>query len=281
MAQIIDGKMVAAQLLDEVKEEALSFKEKNGRTPGLAVVQVGANPASDIYVRNKEKRCQEAGMNSVVYKLPEETTMDELLETIDKLNNDDLIDGILVQLPLPGHLDEKAVIAAISPSKDVDGFHIANAGKLLVGEKGLVSCTPKGIITLLKSTGQKLEGKHAVVIGRSNIVGKPVAVLLLNENCTVTICHSRTQNLAEITRQADILVCAIGKAGFVTGDMVKEGAIVIDVGINRIDGKVVGDVAFDEAEKKAAYITPVPGGVGPMTIAELLRNTIIAAKNHV
>ena len=220
-------------------------------------------------------------MNSVVYKLPEETTMDELLETIDKLNNDDLIDGILVQLPLPGHLDEKAVIAAISPSKDVDGFHIANAGKLLVGEKGLVSCTPKGIITLLKSTGQKLEGKHAVVIGRSNIVGKPVAVLLLNENCTVTICHSRTQNLAEITRQADILVCAIGKAGFVTGDMVKEGAIVIDVGINRIDGKVVGDVAFDEAEKKAAYITPVPGGVGPMTIAELLRNTIIAAKNHV
>lgn len=281
MAQIIDGKMVAAQLLDEVKEDALSFKEKNGRTPGLAVVQVGANPASDIYVRNKEKRCQESGMNSVVYKLPEETTMDELLDTIDKLNSDDLIDGILVQLPLPGQLDEKAVIAAISPSKDVDGFHIANAGKLLVGEKGLVSCTPKGIITLLKSTGQKLEGKHAVVIGRSNIVGKPVAVLLLNENCTVTICHSRTQNLAEITRQADILVCAIGKAGFVTGDMVKEGAIVIDVGINRIDGKVVGDVVFDEAEKKAAYITPVPGGVGPMTIAELLRNTIIAAKSHV
>lgn len=281
MGHLIDGKMVAARLLDEVKEDALAFKESHGRTPGLAVVQVGADPASDIYVRNKEKRCQEAGINSIIYKLPEETTMDELLKSIDKLNNDELIDGILVQLPLPKHLDEKAVIAAISPSKDVDGFHIANAGKLLVGEKGLVSCTPKGIITLLKSTGQKLEGKHAVVIGRSNIVGKPVAVLLLNENCTVTMCHSRTQNLAEITRQADILVCAIGKAGFVTGNMVKEGAIVIDVGINRIDGKVVGDVVFDEAEKKAAYITPVPGGVGPMTIAELLRNTILAAKSHV
>ena len=281
MAQIIDGKMISAKLVEEVMADTVEFKEKHGRAPGLAVIQVGANPASEIYVRNKEKRCIDAGMYSVVYKLPEETTMEELLANIDKLNNDDKVDGILVQLPLPAHLDEKAVIAAISPEKDVDGFHIANAGKLLVGEKGLVSCTPKGIITLLKSTGEKLAGKHAVVIGRSNIVGKPVAVLLLNENCTVTVCHSRTQNLSEITRQADILVCAIGRANFVTGDMIKDGAIVIDVGINRVDGKVVGDVKFDEAEKKASYITPVPGGVGPMTIAELLRNTIIAAKNHV
>jgi len=245
---------------------------------GLAVILVGEDPASQVYVRNKGKACEELGILSETIRLPENTTQKELENLIDKLNQDDRMDGILVQLPLPRHLDEAAVLRKIIPEKDVDGFHIENAGKLFTGQTGVTACTPKGIMHMLKKGNVPLSGKEAVVIGRSNIVGKPIAMLLLNENCTVTICHSRTQDLAAHTKNADILVAAVGKAKFVTADMVKPGAAVIDVGINRVDGKVVGDVDYAEVEKIAGYITPVPGGVGKMTIGMLTENTIESAE---
>lgn len=278
-AKIINGKEIASTVRKNIKEQVDRLKE-TGLTPGLAVILVGTDPASQVYVGSKEKACIEVGFHSEVYRLPEETTQEELLALIQKLNTDEKIHGILVQLPLPKHLDEKVVINAISPRKDVDGFHPLNAGALFVGEKGLVPCTPKGCIHLIKETGFDLKGKKAVVVGRSNIVGKPVAMLLLNENATVTICHSRTQNLKEELLQADVVVAAVGKPNFITGDMIKEGSVVIDVGINRLEnGKLVGDVDFDSAKEKAGWITPVPGGVGPMTIAMLLQNTLEAAQN--
>ena len=276
-AQIIDGKKISAEIRENLKEKIAALK-KSGKTPGLAVVLVGEDPASQVYVRNKERSCGEVGIYSRVYRLPETTSQEELLQLVDELNHDTAIHGILVQLPLPGQIDEMAVLRAIDPKKDVDGFHVQSAGALMVGEQGFVACTPKGIITLIKSTGVPIAGKRAVVIGRSNIVGKPVALLLLNENATVTICHSKTADLPAVTREADILVVAIGRPGFVTGDMVKPGAVVIDVGTSRVDGKLKGDVAFDEAAQVAGYITPVPGGVGPMTIAMLLENTVEACE---
>jgi methylenetetrahydrofolate dehydrogenase (NADP+)/methenyltetrahydrofolate cyclohydrolase len=248
-----------------------------GVIPGLAVVLVGEDPASQIYVRNKGIACETVGMHSKTIRLPQSASQDEVIAAVDELNADDSIHGILVQLPLPGHLDEAAVLARILPQKDVDGFHISNAGKLFSGQAGVVPCTPKGIIHMLKQGGVDLAGKDAVVIGRSNIVGKPAAMLLLNENCTVTICHSRTQNLKEHCRRADILVAAIGKPRFVTADMVKPGAAVVDVGINRVDGKVVGDVDYEAVSEVAGYITPVPGGVGKLTISMLIENTLEAA----
>lgn len=279
MAKIIDGKAISLKIREEIKKEASELKEKYGRTPSLAVIIVGEDPASQVYVRNKERACIDAGFGSSVYRLPEATTEDELLSLVDKLNNDDTVDGILCQLPLPKHLDEEKVILAISPSKDVDAFHPVNTGKIMIGNHSFLPCTPAGVMELIASTGTSIEGKECVVIGRSNIVGKPQAMLLLQKNGTVTICHSRTKDLAEKTRRADILVVAIGKADFVTGDMIKEGAVVIDVGMNRrSDGKLTGDVDFESAEKKASYITPVPGGVGPMTITMLLKNTITAFK---
>lgn len=275
--QIIDGKQIAQQVREGLKERVIALSEQ-GKTPGLAVVLVGEDPASQTYVRNKEKGCADVGIYSEVLRLPEQTDEAELLVLIERLNRDPQIDGILVQLPLPAHIDELAVLRAISPKKDVDGFHVQSAGALLVGEDGFVACTPKGIITLIKSTGVDIAGKHAVVVGRSNIVGKPVSLLLLRENATVTVCHSKTADLKRMTLDADILVCAIGKPEMITGDMIKEGAIVIDVGTSRVDGKLKGDVKFDEAQGVAAYITPVPGGVGPMTIAMLLENTVEACE---
>jgi methylenetetrahydrofolate dehydrogenase (NADP+)/methenyltetrahydrofolate cyclohydrolase len=275
--QIIDGKQIAQQVREGLKERVIALSEQ-GKTPGLAVVLVGEDPASQTYVRNKEKGCADVGIYSEVLRLPEQTDEAELLALIERLNRDPQIDGILVQLPLPAHIDELAVLRAISPKKDVDGFHVQSAGALLVGEDGFVACTPKGIITLIKSTGLDIAGKHAVVVGRSNIVGKPVSLLLLRENATVTVCHSKTADLKRMTLDADILVCAIGKPEMITGDMIKEGAIVIDVGTSRVDGKLKGDVKFDEAQGVAAYITPVPGGVGPMTIAMLLENTVEACE---
>ena len=241
---------------------------------------VGDDPASAIYVRNKERASQKLDMNGTVLRMPGETTQEELLTVVRKLNADDSIHGILVQLPLPAHIDEHAILREIDPDKDVDGFHAMNAGRLLNGEKGFVACTPKGVMRLLETTGVDLNGKNAVVVGRSNIVGKPMALLLLQKNCTVTIAHSRTRNLADVTRAADILVVAVGRAGMITGDMIKPGAVVMDVGINRVDGKVVGDVDFESAKEVASYITPVPGGVGAMTIAMLMENTVEAAENH-
>ena len=280
MAQIIDGKKIAQQLRENVKQEVAALREK-GVVVGLAVIIVGEDPASKIYVRNKERACNEAGIRSDVIRMPENTTQEELLREIERLNADTGIHGILVQLPLPKHIDEAAVVAAVLPEKDVDGFHLHNAGALLQGKEGVIPGTPWGCLELIRSTGVDLTGKNAVVLGRSNIVGKPMAMLLLQENCTVTVCHSRTQNLADIARQADVLVSAIGKANFVTADMVKPGAIVIDVGINRLpDGHVVGDVDYAAVEPVAGYITPVPGGVGPMTIAMLLKNTLKQAKKH-
>lgn len=277
-AKLIDGKAVSALLREQMKKEVATLAE-DGITPGLAVVIVGDNPASKVYVRNKKKACEELGIYSEEYALPAETTQDELLALIRKLNAKPDIDGILVQLPLPKQLDEKAVIEAISPDKDVDAFSAVNVGKIMIGDYKLLPCTPAGIMELIHASGVEVKGKECVVIGRSNIVGKPMAMLLLHKNGTVTICHSRTQNLAEITREADILVAAVGRANFVTGDMVKEGAVVIDVGMNRLEnGKLCGDVNFAEASEKAGYITPVPGGVGPMTIATLMRNTVTAAK---
>lgn len=280
MAQIINGKAVSLAERESIKRETEELLNKYGRRPGLAVVIVGEDPASKVYVANKEKGCQEVGFYSELYRLPENTEMSELLQLVDKLNKDDKINGILCQLPLPKHLNEEEVILAIDPGKDVDAFHPVNTGKIMIGNHSFLPCTPAGVMKLIESTGVDICGKECVVIGRSNIVGKPQAMLLLQANGTVTICHSRTKNLAEVTRRADILVVAIGKADFVTGDMVKEGAVVIDVGMNRRqDGKLTGDVDFESCEKVASYITPVPGGVGPMTITMLLRNTLTAFKN--
>lgn len=277
MAVIMDGKVLAAEQMEKLKGRVDALKAA-GRTAGLAVILVGDDPASQVYVRNKGKACEELGILSETLRLPAETTQEELEAEIDRLNKDSRMDGILVQLPLPKHLDEARALAKILPEKDVDGFHIENAGKLFTGQPGVVACTPKGILHMLKACGVPMAGKEAVVIGRSNIVGKPVAMLLLNENCTVTICHSRTADLKAHTRRADILVAAVGKPRFVTADMVKPGAAVVDVGINRVDGKVVGDVDFDSVQNVAGYISPVPGGVGKMTICMLMENTIEAAE---
>jgi len=278
MAKIISGKEVSAQVKESVRVETAQLKEKGIET-GLAVVIVGDDPASHVYVNNKKKACEAVGFNSYEYALPAETSQEELLDLVDVLNHDDKVNGILVQLPLPKHIDESSIINAISPNKDVDAFHPINVGKIMVGDYAFLPCTPAGVMELIKSTGVDISGKHCVVIGRSNIVGKPMAMLLLHSNATVTICHSKTTNLKELCANADILVASVGKANFVTADMVKPNAIVIDVGINRLDnGKLCGDVNFDEVSKVAEYITPVPGGVGPMTIAMLMQNTLTACK---
>lgn len=278
-ARIIDGKSIAKELRESLAPRVAALKEQ-GITPGLTVIVVGDDPASAIYVRNKERACVKLGMNSQVLRFPAETTQEEILNTVRLLNRDDSVHGILVQLPLPRHIDEQAVLRAIDPDKDVDGFHAMNAGRLMNGEPGFVACTPKGVMRLLEVSGVELDGKNAVVVGRSNIVGKPMALLLLQKNCTVTIAHSHTKDLAAVTRSADILVVAVGRAGFITGDMIKPGAAVMDVGINRVDGKVVGDVDFESAKEVASCITPVPGGVGAMTIAMLMENTVEAAENY-
>lgn len=278
MAKIIDGKAVSQFVKDEVKKEVSALGEK-GVSVGLAVIIVGNDPASRTYVNNKKKACEATGIISEEYALPEDTTMDELLALIKELNAKKSINGILCQLPLPKHLDEKAVIENIDPIKDVDAFHAVNTGHIMIGDYSFLPCTPAGIMEMLKYYNIEIEGKECVVIGRSNIVGKPMAMLLLQKNGTVTICHSRTKNLKEVTSRADILVAAVGIPYFVTADMVKDGAVVIDVGMDRNkDGKLCGDVDFAEVEKKASYITPVPGGVGPMTIATLMKNTVTAAK---
>lgn len=278
MAKIIDGKAVSQFVKDEVKKEVSAIGEK-GVSVGLAVIIVGNDPASRTYVNNKKKACEATGIISEEYALPEDTTMDELLALIKELNAKKSINGILCQLPLPKHLDEKAVIENIDPIKDVDAFHAVNTGHIMIGDYSFLPCTPAGIMEMLKYYNIEIEGKECVVIGRSNIVGKPMAMLLLQKNGTVTICHSRTKNLKEVTSRADILVAAVGVPYFVTADMVKDGAVVIDVGMDRNkEGKLCGDVDFAEVEKKASYITPVPGGVGPMTIATLMKNTVTAAK---
>lgn len=279
MAKILSGKTVSARIKENLKKEIEELKAQ-GILPGLAVIIVGEDPASKVYVGRKEAMCGELGMHSEKFALPEETTQGELLELVEKLNNDDKVHGILVQLPLPKHLDEKAVINTIRPEKDVDAFHPVNVGKIMIGDYDFVPCTPAGIMELIAESDVEVEGKTCVVIGRSNIVGKPMSMLLLHKNGTVTTCHSRTKNIAEITKTADILVAAVGRANFVTADMVKPGAVVIDVGMNRLsDGRLVGDVDFENVEKIAGAITPVPGGVGPMTIAMLMKNTFTAAKN--
>lgn len=278
MAAVIDGKAISAKVKSEVRQETEALKAK-GISIGLAVVIVGDNPASRVYVNNKKKACAEVGFESFEYALPEETTQEELLALVDKLNKDDTVNGILVQLPLPKQIDEKAVINAILPEKDVDAFHPVNVGKIMIGDFAFLPCTPAGVMELIASTGVDISGKECVVIGRSNIVGKPMAMLLLHKNGTVTICHSKTKNLAEVCSRADILVAAVGRANFVTPDMVKEGAVVIDVGMNRLEnGKLCGDVDYAACFEKAGYITPVPGGVGPMTIAMLMKNTLTSAK---
>ncbi len=262
-----------------MKEQVRAEIERDKIKAGLAVVIVGDDPASRVYVNNKKKACELCGIQSFEYALPAETTQEQLLELVDTLNKDSKVNGILVQLPLPKHLDEKAVIEHISPLKDVDAFHETNVGKIMIGNYSFLPCTPAGCMELIHSTGIEVAGKECVVVGRSNIVGKPMAMLLLHENGTVTICHSKTKNLAEVCRRADILVAAVGRPNFVTADMVKDGAVVIDVGINRLEnGKLCGDVKFDEVSEKAGYITPVPGGVGPMTIAMLMKNTLTAAR---
>lgn len=274
MAKIIDGKKISAEIKEELKEEVSALKAQ-GKEAALAVVQVGADPASSVYVRNKKKACEYIGIKSLSYELPETSTEQELLDLIEQLNKDDAVNGILVQLPLPEHMDEDKVIKAISPQKDVDGFHPQNVGALVIGQEGFVSCTPAGIIQLLKRSGIEIEGKNCVVVGRSNIVGKPMALLMLRENATVTVTHSKTRNLKEICKEADILIVAIGKKEFITKEYVKEGAVVIDVGIHRDENnKLSGDVKFDEVEPIASAITPVPGGVGPMTIAMLMNNCV-------
>lgn len=280
MAQLIDGKLVSQHVRSEVAEGVERLKRERGVTAGLAAVLVGDNPASEIYVRNKRKACSDAGMYSEEHKLPEETTEEELLTLVEKLNVDKNIHGILVQLPLPPHISETKILRAVSPLKDVDGFHPYNVGLLVEGHPRFISCTPHGIIKMLDFYKIGIEGKEAIVVGRSNIVGKPVSMLLLHRHATVTICHSRTKPLGEVTKRADILVAAIGRADFITADMVKEGVVVIDVGINRNkDGKLTGDVDFEGVSNKASYITPVPGGVGPMTISMLLWNTLESARN--
>ena len=278
MAKLLMGKEVSARIKRELKAETELLKEKEGITPGLAVVIVGDDPASRIYVNNKKKACAECGIYSEEYALPAETPQDELLALIDRLNKKSDISGILVQLPLPKHIDETTIINAIDPGKDVDAFHPVSVGKIMVGNFDFVPCTPAGVMELIKESGIDISGKECVVVGRSNIVGKPQAMLLLHQNGTVTICHSRTKDLAEHTKKADILVAAVGRPNFITGDMIKPGAVVIDVGINRLENKkLCGDVDCESAEKTAGAITPVPGGVGPMTIAMLMKNTVRAA----
>ncbi len=276
MAELIDGKLISAQIKDECKEKVALLKEK-GIEVTLAVIQVGEDPASSVYVSNKKKACEYIGANSLSYNLKEDSTQEELLKLIDELNNDDKVNGILVQLPLPKHFNEDEVIRRINPDKDVDGFHPINVGRLSIGEKGFVSCTPAGIIELLKRSNVEIEGKECVIIGRSNIVGKPMSMLMLRENATVTVCHSRTKNLSDVTKRADILIVAIGKPRMIDASYVKEGATVIDVGIHRVDPnskKLCGDVDFESVEPVAGKITPVPGGVGPMTIAMLMSNLV-------
>ena len=279
MAHIIDGKAISAAVRGAIKENTQALIAETGVTPGLAVIIVGEDPASQVYVRNKRRACEEVGFYSEAYELPAETTQAELETLLDKLNADPRIHGILVQLPLPSHLDENAVLLRIDPKKDVDAFHPYNVGRIMIGDYAFLPCTPAGVMELLRRTGIDCAGKSCVVVGRSNIVGKPQAMLLLQANGTVTVCHSRTKDLAAITREADILVVAIGRADFITGDMVKEGAVVIDVGMNRRpDGKLTGDVDFATVAPKASHITPVPGGVGPMTITMLMQNTLTAAR---
>lgn len=276
MATIIDGKKISAEIKEELKEKVEQLKEA-GAEGTLAVIQVGDDPASSVYVRNKKKACAYIGLHSQSFELPEETTQKELLDLIERLNRDDAVNGILVQLPVPAHIDEKTVINAISPDKDVDGFHPQSVGSLTIGQPGFVSCTPAGIIELLKRSGVEMDGKHCVIVGRSNIVGKPMALLMLRENATVTVAHSHTRQLQELCRTADILIVAVGRKEFITGDYVRPGAVVIDVGIHRDeDNHLFGDVKYDEAFEKASMITPVPGGVGPMTIAMLMHNCVEA-----
>lgn len=274
MTQTIDGKRISQEIKDELKEKVASLKQE-GKEAALAVIQVGSDPASSVYVNNKKKACAYIGIRSISYELPEETTEDELLALIEKLNQDDTVNGILVQLPVPAQINEDKIIQAISPHKDVDGFHPQNVGKLVIGEKGFVSCTPAGIIQLLKRSGIEIAGKSCVVVGRSNIVGKPMALLMLRENATVTVAHSKTKNLKEVCQQADILIVAIGRPQFITAEYIKEGAVVIDVGIHRNEqNKLCGDVKYDEVAGHTSAITPVPGGVGPMTIAMLMNNCV-------
>ena len=279
MAEIISGKIVSEKLRGEIRDEVALFKKEKGISPALAVILVGSDPASMVYVRNKHKACLDVGIESIQIELPENISEDELLSKIDELNNDKMVNGILVQLPLPKHINESRVIERIDPVKDVDAFHPINQGKILVGNYSFLPCTPSGIISLIDHYNIDIAGKNCVVIGRSNIVGKPMALLLTERHGTVTLCHSRTKNLKDICLGADIIVVAIGRAEFLTADMVKPGAVVIDVGINRLEnGKLVGDVAFDQVSEIASFITPVPGGVGPMTITTLLKNTLLAAK---
>ena len=278
MGEIIDGKALAAQWKEKLSVRIKELKEEKGITPGLTVILVGEDPASQTYVNFKHKDCLEVGIQSEVKRLPQKTTQDELLDLVELLNKDKNVHGILVQLPLPDHINEKTVIQAIDPKKDVDGLNVTNAGALFTQDDGFIACTPQGVIELIKTTGQSISGQHAVVVGRSNIVGKPVSMLLLNENATVTICHSRTKNLKDMCASADILISAIGIPEYFTADYIKEGSIVIDVGTSKVDGKLKGDVMFDQAKDKAAYITPVPGGVGPMTRTMLLKNTVLAAE---
>lgn len=279
MSKIIDGKIISASVKDRVKAEVEKLNQ-NGISVGLAVIIVGEDPASKVYVANKKKACEALGIVSEEYALPESTTNEELLDLIDELNHKDSINGILCQLPLPRHLDEKLIINSIDPKKDVDAFHPTNVGKIMIGDYDFLPCTPAGVMEMLAFEGIEVEGKNCVVIGRSNIVGKPMNMLLLHKNGTVTICHSKTKNLKEICKNADILVAAVGKPKFVTADMVKIGAVVIDVGINRVDGKLCGDVDYENVATKTSAITPVPGGVGPMTIAMLMQNTLTAAKKQ-
>jgi methylenetetrahydrofolate dehydrogenase (NADP+)/methenyltetrahydrofolate cyclohydrolase len=280
VAKILDGKVLAEKIKSELKTKATVFQKKHGRKCGLAVVLVGNDPASEIYVANKEKACEAVGIASIIHKCKDNIKQDKLLELISSLNSDKNIDGVLVQLPLPKHLDSAKIVGAVAPAKDVDGFCAANVGNLSFGAPCAIPCTARGCLELVKSTGIKLAGAHAVVIGRSNIVGKPVAQLLLNNDCTVTVTHSKTRNLADLTRTADILVAAAGCKHLVTADMVKPGAVVIDIGITRADGKIFGDVDFDRVRDVAGYITPVPGGVGPMTVAMLLKN-VLETENHI
>ena len=274
MAVIIDGKKISAEIKDELRVKVSELKDKNVQVT-LAVIQVGSDPASSVYVGNKKKACEYIGINSLAYELPENTSQEELLALVTKLNNDSTVNGILVQLPLPKHIDEDLVIKTITPDKDVDGFHPQSVGALSIGQKGFVSCTPAGIVQLLKRTGISIEGKECVIIGRSNIVGKPMALLMLRENATVTICHSKTKNLPEVAKRADILIVAIGKRHFVTKDFVKEGAVIIDVGMHRNENnKLSGDVDYEDVFDHVSAITPVPGGVGPMTIAMLMNNCV-------
>ncbi len=277
-AQIINGKEIAESVRQEISKEVQQLREKN-IVPGLAVILVGDNQASQTYVRNKQKACEDLGMHSVLIKKPAELSQEELIQSIAELNQDDSIHGILVQLPLPGHIQEKAIIEAISPEKDVDGFHPINIGRMMTGQDAFLPCTPYGVMVMLEYIKYDLEGKHVVIVGRSNIVGKPAGQLFLNANATVTYCHSRTKDLAYYTKQADVVVAAVGKRDTITSDHIKEGAIVIDVGMNRNDeGKLCGDVAFDEVKNKASFITPVPKGVGPMTITMLMKNTVKSAQ---